>query len=333
MNPTVRLQPRGKFRMPPRPGGVAFAAIAAVIFALFCALAPGFPARAGDGTNAVAPVTARDFYNTGVRLLAAKNFAEAERMFEAALAAQDDGLQPRALYNVGHTRFASGLERLKKGPDAQKVAAQGRAALEAGDQAIRQSEAALAQAQLDRMIAAYIEGRGARHQLREAEKAVSAALETYGKTLEQWLRAADDFKSAAELHPGDTNAAYNAEIVERGLAKLVDSVRKMQQMMGMMGQKKQDLGKLLSKLKGSIPAADAPPGPAGEDGDDDQGMKPEDLADKKENAAKQGEQMQAPLSPDQAGQMLDGLSLDGTRRLQMSDKEGTPTKDRKGRNW
>ena len=320
-------------RARPWRSGAASSPVAGLVFALGLAWVLAFQAAAGDGTNAVAPVTARDFFNTGTRLLAARKFADAEKMFQVALAAQDDEIQPRALYNVGHTRFASGLERLKQGPDAQKVAAQGRAALEAGDQAIRQSESALAQAQLDRMIAAYIEGRGARHQLREAEKAVSAALETYGKTLEQWLRAADDFKGAAEMHPGDTNAAYNAEIVERGIAKLVDSVRKMQQMMGMMGQKKQDLGKLLSKLKGSIPAADAPPGPAGEDGDDDQGMKPEDLADKKENAAKPGEQMQVPLSPDQASQMLNGLSLDGTRRLEMSDKEGTPTKDRKGRNW
>ena len=47
----------------------------------------------------------------------------------------------------------------------------------------------------------------------------------------------------------------------------------------------------------------------------------------------QGDQMQVPLSPDQAGQILDGLSLDGSRRLPMSDKEGTPPKDRKGRDW
>jgi hypothetical protein len=302
-------------------------------FALGLALTLGLQALAGDTTNVVAPATARDFYNAGTRLFAAKKFADAEKMFQASLAAQDDRLQPVALYNVGHTRFASGLERLKQGPDAQTVAAQGSAALAAGEQAIHQSESALAQNNLNQMSAAYIEGRGARHELRAAEKAVSAAMEKYGKTLEQWLRAADDFKGAAELNPGDTNAAYNAEIVERGIAKLVDSVRQMQAMMGMLGQQKQDLGKLLSKLKGSIPAADAPPGPGGEDDDEDQGLKPEDLTDKKENAARPGDQMQIPLSPDQASQMLSGLSLDGTKRLEMSDKEGKPQKDRKGRNW
>ena len=62
-------------------------------------------------------------------------------------------------------------------------------------------------------------------------------------------------------------------------------------------------------------------------------MQPDSLAGQKENAAREGDQMRAPLSPDQAGQILDGLSLDGSRRLSMSDQEGSPPKDRKGRDW
>jgi len=242
-------------------------------------------------------------------------------------------VQPAALYNVGHARFYGGLERLKQGPDAQKAAAQGNEALAAGDHAIHQSESALAANNLNDMIAAYLEGRGARHDLREAEKAVSAAMETYGKTLEQWRRAADDFRGTAELNPADTNAANNAEIVDRGIAKLVDSIRKMQEMLGAMGQKRQELGKLLTKMKGQIPAANAPPGRAGEDDDEDQGITPDSLAGKKEGATRDGDQMQLSISPDQASQILNSLSLDGTRRLNMSDKEGTPSKNRNGRIW
>jgi Ca-activated chloride channel family protein len=295
----------------------------------------GQPAQASSATNFPAPATARDFYNAGARLLAATNFTGAEKMFESALATQDERVQPPALYDLGHTRFGEGMELLKKGPDAQKVLALGNAALAAGDMAIRSAESALAETNLDRMISSYLEGRGARHELRAAEKAVKSAMETYGKTLLKWQRAADDFKSAAEMNPADTNAAHNAEIVERGIAKLVDSLQKMQAMAGAMGKQKQDLGKLLSKLKGQIPAPDAPPGPAGEDGDDDdgQGVQPDELAGQKENAAREGDQMQIPLSPDQAGQILDGLSLDGGRRLSMSDKQGVPPGDRKGRNW
>jgi Ca-activated chloride channel family protein len=305
----------------------------------------GQPAQASPETNFPAPVTARDFYNAGAKLLAAKNFADAEKMFQSALAAQDESVQPPALYNLGHTRFGEGLELLKKGPDAQKVSVQGTAALAAGENAVRSAESALAENNLDKMIGAYLDGRRMKHELHETEKVVQSAMETYGKALLKWQRAADDFKSANELNstglnsananPTDKAAQLNEKIVESHIAKLIDQLRKMQAMMGALGKQKQDLGKLLGKLKGQIPAPNAPPGPAGEDGDDDdgQGVQPDSLAGQKENAAREGDQMPAQLSPDQAGQILDGLSLDGGRRLSMSDQQGTPPGDRKGHNW
>jgi hypothetical protein len=301
--------------------------------ALVFALAICCRAFADGETNAVAPVTARNFYNAGTDLLAAKKYAAAEEMFQSALAAQDERVQPPALYNLGHARFDEGAGILKNGPDAQKVATQGNAALAAGGQAIRQAESSLAQNNLDKMVAAYLEGRGARRELRDAQKAVQAAMETYGKTLQKWQRAADDFKSTAELNSADTNAARNAQIVERGIAKLVDSLRQMQEMMGAMGKQRQDLGEMLSKLKGQIPASNAPPGAAGDDDADEPGVQPDSLAGQKEGAARQGDQLQIPLSPDQAGQILDGLSFDGSRRLPMSDKKGAPPNDKKGRDW
>ncbi|HXA43884.1 MAG TPA: hypothetical protein VNZ25_00135 [Candidatus Angelobacter sp.] len=302
-------------------------------------LAVAFRAPASDGTNAPAPVpapepvSARDFYNAGTRLLATKQFADAEKMFESSLAAQDDRLQPPAMYNLGHTRFADGVDLLKKGPDAEKISARGRAALAEGDHAIDRAESALAENQMNSMINAYIEGRGVRHDLREAEKALQGAMDTYGKTMQKWQRSVDDFKGAAELNPADTNATENAEKVERALAKLVDSLRQMEGLMGQMDQKRQDLGKALSKLKGRIPAPNAPPGPGGEDEDDEKGIMPDALAGQKEGPSQQGDQMEMQLTPEQAGQILDGLSLDGSRRLSMSDQQGKPPGDRKGRNW
>jgi len=296
-------------------------------------LLPGQSARASQETNFPPPVTARDFYNAGTKLLAAKKLEDAEKMFQSALAAQDEPAQPPALYNLGHTRFAEGVELKKKGPDAKKAMDQGYAALAGGGQALRQGESALAKNELEKLIAAYLEGRGARHELRAAEKAVAAAMEAYGKTLVKWQRAADDFKSAAEMNPADTNATRNAKLVERDIAKLIDSLRQMQEMMGALGKQKQDFGKILSKLKGQIPAPDAPPGAAGDDDEDEPGVQPDSLAGQKENASHPGDQMQMLLSPATAGQILDGLSLDGSRRLSMSDQDGTPPKDRKGRNW
>ena len=297
------------------------------------ALAVGGRALADVATNFPAPVTARDFYNAGARLLADKKLAEAESMFVSALSAQDERIQPPTLYNLGHVRFAQGAEILKKGPDAQKVSAQGNAALAAAGNAVNAGQFALAQNDMEKMIGSYLAGRGARHELRAAEKAVKAAMETYGNTLRKWQRAADDFKGAAELDPSDTNATRNAEIVEQGIAKLVDSLRNMQAMAAALGDKKQQLDKMLGQLKGRIPAQNAPPGAAGEDDEDEDGMQPEDLAGQKESASKEGDQREQPLSPDQAGQILDGLAPNGTRRLPMSDQQSSKPKDKTGRNW
>ena len=283
-------------------------------------------------TDAIAPVTARDFYNAGTQMLGAKKFAVAEQMFDAALSAQDGRVQPPALYNLGHTRFADGAERLKQGPDAQKVAAQGDAALAAGGNAIRSMEAALSDTNLNKLVTAYREGRGARRRVRDAEKAVQAAMQVFGYTLRQWERAVDDFNSAAELNPADTNAAHNAEIVERAIARLVDSLQAMQLMGGRLGDQKQQLDRLGAKLKGRIPAPDAPPGGYGEDEDED--VQPESLAGRKENAPREGgEEQQIAISPDLAKQMLDGLSPGGTRLLPLSDQPTGPPKERTGRNW
>jgi hypothetical protein len=309
---------------------------------LWLLLAGAVDARvlAADETNAPVLVTARDFYNEGAKLLAAKKLADAERMFKSSLGAQDENIQPSAMYNLGHVRFADGLDIFKKGPDVQTVADQGKAALAATESAIQAGEGALVDNQMDKMVAAYIEGRGARRELRAAERAVKAALEVYGKTLTRWQRADDDFKGTAELNPTDANATHNAEVVEQDIAKLVDLIQKMQEMAGQMAGQQQQLGQTLSKLKGQIPAPNAPPGGKGDD-DDEPGdgggqgdVKPESLAGKEENAGREGAEIQIPLSREQAAQMLNALPVDGSRRLPLGgDQEGQPSGDRHGRIW
>jgi tetratricopeptide (TPR) repeat protein len=315
----------------------------AVLFLL--ALMAGFYASAaGETTNAVAPVTARDFYNAGTELLAAKKYADAERMFQSSLAEQDEHIQPVALYNLGYARFADGLELLKKGPDAQKLSPRGNVALATGDQVLHAGESALAENNLEKMISAYIDGKRMRHELRNTEKIVQAAIDAYGKVLAEWQRAADDFSSAKELNSGnpttdpviaDEKASLSKRFVEQEIAKLIDQLRRMQEMLGAMGKQRQDLGKMLSKLKGQIPAPDAPPGGQGDDDDEDDGsgMQPDSLRGKEENAGRDGQQMQIPLSPDQASQILNGIPLDGSRRLPMTDQQGAKSKDKNGRNW
>lgn len=284
-------------------------------------------------TNFPPPVTAREFYNAGTRLLDAGKFAEAEGMFVSALSQQRARIQPPALYNLGQARFADGLALLKKGPDAQKVSAQGRQALGDADNVLAYADAAMAQNDVGKMMQAYLAGRGARHELRAAQKAVHAAMETYGNTLRKWRRAADDFQSAAELNPADTNATRNAEIVNQAIARLVDSLRQMQEMAGALAGKQQQMGAMMKNLKGRIPAADAPPGAAGDGDDGEDGVQPDQLAGQKEGAARDGEQQKIPLSPDQAEQILDGLSPGGPRRLPMGDQQTPKPQGKTGRNW
>lgn len=284
-----------------------------------------------DGTNILPPVTARDFYNAGTKLLARTNFTEAEAMFQSALAAQDERVQTAALYNIGDTRFDLGLDYLKKGPDAQKVLDQGRAALAVGDHAIQSADAAMASNDIPRLVEAYMEGRGARHQMRDAEKAVAAAMEIFGNTLRKWERADDDFKSAAELDPANTNALHNAEMVEQAIAKLVDITQQMQAMAGALAGKRSALAQKMGQMRGKMPGGTLPGGSGGEDDDED--ITPGSLAGMKENASREGGQTQMPISPDQASQILDGLQLDGDKRLPMDGSQEAKPGPRSGRTW
>lgn len=285
-------------------------------------LALGCCAPAEAQTNAIAPavqpVTARDFYNAGTEMLAAKKFSEAEQMFQSALAAQEERVQPPALYNLGQARFADGLAALKKGPSAQSINAEGSEADLEAVSAIQRGQAALADNDMSKLIAAYVDGRGARRDLRAVEAAVRQALETYGNTLRKWQRADDDFKSAAELNPADADAARNAQIVEQYIARLVDSIHQMQRLGAMLGDRHKQLNDLMKQIGGRIPKPNLPPGAPG-DKDEDDGLQPESLRGMEEGATRIGNPIDERLSRDQAAQILNGIPLDAAKRLSMTE--------------
>ena len=89
----------------------------------------------------------------------------------------------------------------------------------------------------------------------------------------------------------------------------------------------QQLKGLLEELKGRIPMENMPPGAPGEDGEE---VMPEALSGQEEEKGKEGQELEKPLSQEEAGRLLDGLQRDGGRRLPMSgrevggDKEGKP---------
>jgi tetratricopeptide (TPR) repeat protein len=276
-----------------------------------------------------APTTPRDFFNAGTQKLQQGKLREAEAFLENAVASQAEALQPPALYNLGHVRFKQGVEELKKGPAAGPSAARGRAAATAADEAIRTANEALASDDLQKMVAAYIRGRGVRKELKAAIKTVKEAMETHGSALSRWQRSSGDFKSTVELNH-DADALQNADAVDRRIAKLIDSIRQLQQAAGAMGQKIPDLGDKLAQLKGKIPAPDMPPGAAGDD-EEDEDMPKGPEPGQKENTSREGKEMD--LSPEMAGWLLDSFKLDTERRLPMGGKEPADPKDRTRPTW
>ncbi len=279
------------------------------------------------------PNTPREFFNAGSQKLREGKLREAEAFLQSALARQDERVQPPTLYNLGHVRFAQGLEELKKSLSAKPTAARGRAAAQRSDPAIQQAADALAGHDVQKMVAAYQHGRGVRKELKAAAEAVRRALELHGAALRKWQRALGDFKSAAELNPADAEARHNAEIVERAIAKLVDSIVEMQQVAMGMSPRERELGEKLKQLKGQIPEPFMPPGAAGDDEDDEdgKGRPPEIKPGDKEGASKEGEEIM--ISPETAGWLLEGFKLDGERRLPMGQGEQGKPQDRAKRNW
>jgi hypothetical protein len=287
-------------------------------------------AASADSPEAPPPSTPRDFFNAGTQKLQEGKLREAEAFLENAIASQSETLQPPALYNLGHVRFKQGVEELKKGPSAAASAARGRAAAAAADDAIHAADEALAGDDIQKMVGAYLRGRGARKELKAAMQTVKQAMETHGTALSKWQRSESDFKSTAELNRSDEDALQNADAVDRRIAKLIDSIRQLQQATGAMGDKNPELGKKLKQLKGRIPAPNMPPGGAGDDDEDEdspKGMEP----GQKENASREGHEMD--LSPEMASWLLDSFKLDTERRLPMGGNETAEPKDRFRPTW
>jgi hypothetical protein len=311
-----------------------------LVFFLFCCVTTfgstnETPAADDPNPSSVADQNARELYNAGTVKLRAGKLDDAEMLLESSVGKQDAQVQPVALFNLGHVRFGQGREILKKSPSGEATAGRSRIADAAGAVAIQNAEAALAGNDVQQMVQAYLAGHGVHREIRSAMKAVQLAMEAHGNTLLRWRRALRDFLSAAELNAADTNAVRNAEIVQQAIARLVDSMRQMQQAGAGLDQKEKQLADLLKQLRGRIPAADMPPGAPGqgdEDDDGEDGMLPEQLAGQKESTTGGGQELGLKISPETAGQLLNGIQPDG-KLLPMGQGEAGKPMNRSGRNW
>jgi len=304
---------------------------------MFIIPSPAFSAtNSVVSTNQVAkpePVlkTARDHFQAGTARLQEGKLREAEGYLQNALALQEQQAQPATLYNLGHVRYQMGIEELKKSPDAAAAAQRALGALDRGDQALREGRSALESENIQRMVQAYLDGRGARRGLREATDQVRRAMEAHGVALQKWQRALGDFKSALELNPDDADAKRNIEILEEAIAKLIDKIRALQQLGQIMGQQMQALGALMKQLRGKMPAPDAPPGAGEEDEEEDEEGKNGPQEGQKEGRSRDGQTIR--ISREEAGWILEAFKLGGDRRLPMGQGEEKKPKDQKGKDW
>lgn len=316
-----------------------------IAVALGCAL---HGARAADPvfidfTNAppaipeAPPKSPREFFNRGTRYLNESKLSEAETMLLRALESQEERLQSPAMYNLGHTRFAQGQEHLKKSMNGPAAASRGRSAASQADAAAARAREVLAGNDLQQMVAAYMNGRGARRELKQATEAVRRALELHGAALRKWQRALDDFRGAAELSPNSTNASRNAMVVEREIARLIDSIREMQQAAAQMAQSRQGLQEQMRKLGGRIPDSMMPPGARGDDEEEDEGengreQPPHPQPGQHEKPGREGQEIE--LTREQAGWMLEALMGDSDRRLPMGlGDTADPQQRNRERTW
>lgn len=291
---------------------------------------PGSETETAARDDQPPPETPRQFINAGTRKLHEGKLREAEALLETGLASQVERLQPVALFNLGHVRFGQGAEELKKDPAAASAGPRGRAAVAAAEAAIEDADAALADDKVQRLVAAYLHGRGARRELRAATRAVQKAMKTFGAALNRWERASGDFKSTLELNPADADARHNAEVVDQHIAKLVDSLKELQMCANALGEMKKELGDKMKQMKGRIPAPDMPPGAPGDDEEEDEQPRGPEQG-QEEGPTREGEEM--PISPEQAGWLLDGFRLDEGRRLPMGQETTSDPSKRDRPTW
>lgn len=287
------------------------------------------PAESGGVSSLKTP---RDFYNLGTRELKAGKLREAEASLQTAVSSQEEKVQVAALYNLGHVRFKQGAEALQKAPDAGEAGVLGQAACAATDRALQMADEALNGYDLDALVAAYIHGRGVRKQIKTATEAVKKALEEHGAVLARWQRASGDFKSSFELRANE-DARFNAELVDKQIAKLVDREKMLNMAMQSCSKKKESLQGKLGEMKKRIPKDKLKQCQNGEEDDEEEEEPKQPKPGQQEPKPQERDGRERLMSPEEAARLLQALKLDANRKLPMGFEKEAKPKDRVGRDW
>lgn len=209
---------------------------------------------AAAATSPVAKPTARELYNEGLDKMRLKDFREAERSFIDAARSNNDAVQPVATYNLGHVRFLQGEETLAGQGNRQQLLSSNEAVSAVAEEVLRSGNKALKESEeVQELIAAYNEARATRKSLRASGKETTRAFDLLGSALGRWRKSVDNFRSAHELDPANSDASFNAGVVEMHIAEQLKFQKQLQENGDGMTQKRKELTELMKKLRGKIP--------------------------------------------------------------------------------
>ena len=279
---------------------------------------------------------ARELYNEGVSRLGKGELRDAEMALRRAAGADVEAVQPLALYNLGHVRFRQGEETLKGEGNRQQLLDSSVAACTVAEEAIRNGGRALESEELQAIIAAYMDARAARKDLRFSRDETSRTMALIGSTLERWRRSVGDFHSAVELDGSNGDAKINAEVVERKIEELLKFKKQLEQQGEQVAGKREDIKEMMKKMRGKIPKEMQRESDEEEDDEDDE----------KKDEPKPGEKQQQRIgsdrevSPDMARWLKETMKRRTMSLGTKQEGEGfKPTEEqrkpqqRKGRNW
>ena len=279
---------------------------------------------------------ARELYNEGVSRLGKGELRDAEMALRRAAGADVEAVQPLALYNLGHVRFRQGEETLKGEGNRQQLLDSSVAACTVAEEAIRNGGRALESEELQAIIAAYMDARAARKDLRFSRDETSRTMALIGSTLERWRRSVGDFHSAVELDGSNGDAKINAGIVERKIEELLKFKKQLEQQGEQVAGKREDIKEMMKKMRGKIPKEMQRESDEEEDDEDDE----------KKDEPKPGEKQQQRIgsdrevSPDMARWLKETMKRRTMSLGTKQEGEGfKPTEEqrkpqqRKGRNW
>ena len=279
---------------------------------------------------------ARELYNDGVTKLGKGELRDAEMALRKAAGADVEAVQPLALYNLGHVRFRQGEETLKGEGKREQLLDSSAAACTVAEEAIRNGGRALESDALQEIIAAYMDARAARKELRFSRDETSRTMGLIGSTLERWRRSVGDFHSAVELDAANGDAKINAEVVERKIAELLIFKKQLEQQGEQVAGKREDIKEMMKKMRGKIPKEMQRESDEEEDDEDDE----------KKDEPKPGEKQQQRIgsdrevSPDMARWLKETMKRRTMSLGTKQEGEGfRPTEEqrkpqqRKGRDW